>query len=125
MLTYDILKEVGFQTFNFRAILLWTIHDFPGYGTVAGVAHQGYVACPVCRPDFRGEHSIELGKQTYTDTRRWLPQDDPWRTCRMKDHFNGRAEERGPSRVVTTDEQEQMGVQYQDWLGKGNKDGSD
>ena len=62
VLAYDVLKEIGFRTFRLRAILLWTIHDFPGYGTVAGVAHQGYVACPICGPDFRGEHSIELGK---------------------------------------------------------------
>ena len=125
VLAYDILKEVGFRTFNLRAVLLWTIHDFPGYGAVAGIAHQGYVACPVCGPDFRGEHSIELGKQTYTDTRRWLPHDDPWRSCRMKDHFNGRLEERGPPRYVTIVEQELRGVQYQDWLEQGNRDGSD
>ena len=125
MLAYDVMKEVGFRYFNLRAMLLWTIHDFPGYGTVAGVAHQGYVACLVCGPDFRGEHSLELGKQTYTDTRRWLPHDDPWRSPRMKDHFNGRMEERGPPKVVTGDEQALRGVQYQDWLGNGNKDGSD
>ena len=124
VLAYDILKEVGSRTFNLRAFLMWTMHDFPGYGTVAGVAHQGYVACPVCGPDFRGEHSIELGKQTYTDTRRWLAHDDPWRSCTMKDHFNGRVEERGRPTVVTAEEQIERGVQYQDWLGKGNKDGS-
>jgi hypothetical protein len=125
VLAYDISKEVGFRSFKLRAILLWTIHDFPGYGTVAGVTHQGYVACPVCGPDFRGEHSIELGKCTYTDTRRWLPRDDPWRSSGMNDHFNGMAEERGPPRVVTGDEQELRGLQYQDWLRMGNREGSD
>jgi hypothetical protein len=124
VLAYDVIKEVGSRTFNLRAILVWTIHDFPGYGTVAGVAHQGYVACPVCGPDFRGEHSIELGKCTYTDTRRWLPRDDPWRSSRMKDHFNGRIEERGPPTMVTGEEQAQRGGEYQDWLEKGNKEGS-
>lgn len=123
VIAYDIMKEIGFRSFNLRAMLLWTIHDFPGYRTVAGVAHQGYVACPVCGPDFRGEHSIELGKQTYTDTRRWLPLDDPWRSSRMKDHFNGRMEERGPPTVVTGAEQTLRGVQYQAWLEEGNNDG--
>ena len=52
VLAYDVLKEIGFCTFRLTAILLWTIHDFLGYGTVAGVAHQCYVACPVCGPDF-------------------------------------------------------------------------
>ena len=125
VLAYDVLKEIGFRTFRLRAILLWTIHDFPGYGTVAGVAHQGYVACPVCGPDFRGEHSIELGKLTYTDTRRWLPQDDPWRSSRMKDHFNGRIEQRGPPTIVTSEEQLQRGISHQAWLGAGNKEGGD
>ena len=106
-------------------MLLWTIHDFPGYGTVAGVAHQGYVACPICGPDFRGEHSIELGNLTYTDTQRWLPHDDPWRSSRINDHFNGRIEERGPPTMVTAEEQLQRGVNYQIWLGNGNKDGGD
>ena len=124
VIAYDVMKEVGMRNFKLRAMLLWTIHDFPGYGTVAGVVHQGYVACPVCGPDFRGEHSIELGKQTYTDTRRWLPHDDLWRSSRMKDHFNGRMEERGPPTVVTGAEQAQRGVEYQAWLSEGNKEGS-
>ena len=41
---YDVLKDHSFRAFKLRAVLLWTIHDFPGYGTVAGVAHQGYAA---------------------------------------------------------------------------------
>ena len=43
----------------------------------------------------------------------------------MKNHFNDHVEERGPSTVVTADEQTKRGVQYQDWLGKGKKDGRD
>jgi hypothetical protein len=35
---YDVLKDIGSRSFKLRAVLLWTIHDFPGYGTVAGVA---------------------------------------------------------------------------------------
>ena len=72
-----------------------------------------------------GEHSIELGKLTYTDTRRWLPQDDPWRSSRMKDHFNGRIEQSGPPTVVTAEEQLQRGISHQAWLGAGNKEGGD
>jgi hypothetical protein len=37
---YDVLKDIGSRTFKLRAVLLWTIHDFPGYGTVAGVAQD-------------------------------------------------------------------------------------
>jgi hypothetical protein len=35
---YDVLKDIGSRSFKLRAVLLWTIHNFPGYGTVAGVA---------------------------------------------------------------------------------------
>ncbi len=43
----------------------------------------------------------------------------------MKDHFNGRTEARGPPRVVTAEEQELRGLQYQEWLANGNREGSD
>jgi hypothetical protein len=48
---YDITKEPTLQTFTLRAVLLWTIHDFLGYGTMGGFSHQGYAACPWCGPD--------------------------------------------------------------------------
>ena len=95
------------MAFKLQAILLWTIHDFPRYGPIAGVTHQGYVACPVCGPHFRGEHSVKLGKQTYADTRRWLPHHHPWRSTTMKDHCNVRVKDRGKPNVATTDEQVQ------------------
>ena len=87
-----------------------------------------------------------LRQQTYTDTQRWLPHDDPWRSSRMKDHINhnkragmtnakqctpmvvdfiNRIEEQGPPTIVTTKEQIEQRVQYQTWLGKKNKDNSD
>ena len=61
VVAYDVLKDLGARTFKLRGVLLWTIHDFPGYGTVAGVAHQGYAACPVCGPHFKGGHLVLLG----------------------------------------------------------------
>ena len=124
VVAYDVLKDIGHRAFKLRAVLLWTMHDFPGYGTVAGVAHQGYAACPVCGPQFRGEHSIELGKQTYTDTRRWLPHDDPWRSAAMKDLFNGREENRGKPDVVNAVEQVERAIEYKTWLDEGNKEGA-
>ena len=43
---HDITKGAGRQAFELRGMLIWTIHDFPGYGTVGGFSHQGYTACP-------------------------------------------------------------------------------
>jgi hypothetical protein len=43
-------------------MLICTIHDFLGYGIVARVAQQGFVACLICGFGFKGEHSMELRK---------------------------------------------------------------
>jgi hypothetical protein len=32
------------------AILMWTMHDLPTYGLVAGCATKGYQGCPCCGP---------------------------------------------------------------------------
>jgi hypothetical protein len=70
---YNITKEPRLRTFTLRAVLLWTIYDFPGYETVGGFFHQGYVACPWYGPDLGADYSLELGKQTYGGTKKWLP----------------------------------------------------
>jgi hypothetical protein len=36
---FDITGEEGLRNFTLRAMLIWTIHDFPRYGTVGGFAH--------------------------------------------------------------------------------------
>jgi hypothetical protein len=78
---------MGSRNFILRGILLWTIHDFLGYDTMAKMAHQGYVACPICGPNFKGEHSMELGKYTYTQTKRWLRKGHPYRFNRNEKSF--------------------------------------
>jgi hypothetical protein len=67
---YDVQKPLGYRSFTLRGVLLWTIHDFPRYGIIARVEHQGFVTCLICEPKLRGEHSMELGKQTYIGIRR-------------------------------------------------------
>jgi hypothetical protein len=68
--TFDIIEEEGLRNFMLRAMLIWTIHDFPGYGTVGRFAHQGFSACPWYGKALGIEHSTELGKQTYGGCRR-------------------------------------------------------
>jgi hypothetical protein len=41
--TYDVWKPSNSKSFTLKGILIWTIHDFPGYGIVVRVAHQGHV----------------------------------------------------------------------------------
>jgi len=70
------------------------------------------------------EHFVELGKQTYGGTRRWLPDNHPYRADAMKDHFEGEVERRGKPRVVTVDEQLQHAEAYEAWKSIGHRDGT-
>ena len=106
-------QDAGNQAFHLHAMLLWTIHDFPGYGTVGGFSHQGYAACPWCGMELGAEHSVELGKCTYGGTRRWLPDDHPFKSQEMQDHFNGARETRAKPRAVTVEEQLAHAVAYE------------
>ncbi|RVW33032.1 hypothetical protein CK203_101237 [Vitis vinifera] len=36
------------EFFTLKAILLWTINDFPAYGNLSGCTVKGYHACPIC-----------------------------------------------------------------------------
>jgi hypothetical protein len=70
------------------------------------------------------EHSIELGKQTYSGTRRWLPDNHKYRSARMKAHFNGAVENRQKPRAVSIDEQLQYVAEYEAWKAARNKEGA-
>ena len=122
--THDVSKDVGSRSFQLRAMLLWTIHDFPGYGTVGGFVHQGYAACPWLCEDLGAEHSTELGKQTYGGTRHWLLEDHPLRSENMKKHFDGKMENRPKPRTVTVEEQIRHALECEAWKAAGNRDGS-
>ncbi|KAL3696095.1 hypothetical protein R1sor_010171 [Riccia sorocarpa] len=34
--------------FTLKGVLLWTMHDYPGYAQVSGFQTSGYAACPTC-----------------------------------------------------------------------------
>jgi hypothetical protein len=102
---YNVQKPLCSKSFTLKGMLFWTIHDFPRYGTVAGVTHQGLVTCPICGPKFRGEHLVELGKQTYTGTYRLLLEGHPYILVRMVNHFNGKLETRLRPKFVIVKEQ--------------------
>jgi hypothetical protein len=44
----NMAKLVGEQAFTLKAILIWTINDFPAYGLVSGQQMKGYKGCPIC-----------------------------------------------------------------------------
>jgi hypothetical protein len=61
----DVLDTLGRRQFIMRAILLWTIHDFPGYKIVSGYQHQGYKTCFPCRSNIVSQWSKESWGNLY------------------------------------------------------------
>ena len=82
---YDILKDVGSQEFTLRRMLLWTIHDYPRYGTVGGFAHQGYAGCSYCGPELEAEQALRWDKVL-------VGLNHIYRLEAMKGHVNGEVE---------------------------------
>ncbi|KAL3693547.1 hypothetical protein R1sor_007198 [Riccia sorocarpa] len=60
-------------------VLLWTMHDYPGYAQVSGFQTSGYAACPTCGPALPVARSSHLSKQVYMSYSTYLPMDDPLR----------------------------------------------
>ena len=73
--TRDARAHMGMPIFNLRAVLMWTLHDFPAYGLISGLATKGFKACPVCGPHTISRRSRILQKNVYCNChRRYLPQ---------------------------------------------------
>jgi hypothetical protein len=67
---------------------------------------------------------VELGKQTYGGTRRWLPKNHRYRSDAMKDHFNGIMESRPKPKPVSVEEQLQYAAEYEAWKAAGKREGA-
>ncbi|XP_062114775.1 uncharacterized protein LOC133826204 [Humulus lupulus] len=94
--TFDIIDK---EYFTMRAAILWTIHDFPAYGTISGYSTQGYKACPVCEDD---TSSFRIrGKTCFMGHRRYLCPNHQWRNDM---EYDGTIERRSPPRILTGDE---------------------
>jgi len=66
---YDANQE---ELFNLRAILLWTINEFPAYGNLSGCSVKGYKACPICG-DNTSSIILKYGKKmSYLGHQRFL-----------------------------------------------------
>ncbi|XP_062103806.1 uncharacterized protein LOC133814920 [Humulus lupulus] len=108
----DFAKEsrnvrLGFATDGFNPFgdlsnsytILWTIHDFPAYGTVSGYSTQGYKARPVCEDD---TSSFRIrGKTCFMGHRRYLCSNHQWRNDM---EYDGTIEWHSPPRILTGNE---------------------
>ncbi|XP_071681915.1 uncharacterized protein [Lolium perenne] len=71
----------GKQNFDMKAAQLWTIHDFPAFGMVAGWSTHGRLACYDCGSDTQAFRLDKGGKACWFDChRRFLPLDHEFRT---------------------------------------------
>ncbi|XP_073120575.1 uncharacterized protein [Henckelia pumila] len=84
---YDAYRK---EYFSLRAVLLWTINDFPAYGNMSGCVVKGYQACPIYGEETYSTRLKHSRKMSYTSHRRFLPRNHPYR--RQKKAFNGKQE---------------------------------
>ena len=85
--TYDAYKK---EYFNLRAILLWTINDFPAYSNLLGCVTKGYYACPICANNTCSQWLPASKKVCFLGHRRFLPLKHPFR--KRKKDFNNQQE---------------------------------
>ncbi|GJS44979.1 protein kinase, ATP binding site-containing protein [Tanacetum coccineum] len=103
----DLWAKPGVETidvatskkFNMRAMVLWTINDFPAQSILSGWSRQGYKACPTCNEDTPSMRV--LGKTAYVGHRRFLNMPYKWR--RSLD-FNGEIKDGDPPRKFDRDD---------------------
>nr|AAS79612.1 putative tnp2 transposase [Ipomoea trifida] len=101
VLTYDVSLQ---QNFMMRAMLMWTINDFPAYGMLSGWQTAGKLACPYCN-HYTKSFYLKNGRKTcwFDCHRQFLPMDHPFR--RNRDSFiKQRVEKSRPPRIWTGEE---------------------
>jgi hypothetical protein len=120
----DILQPPGCRAFVLKAMLMWTIHDFPGYGLVSGCQHQGYKACLPCGSSTVSRWSKELGKAVSEGSRQWLQRDHPYITHPNAAHFIRAEELRMKPRTTTGADTLRRARRTEKWVARGNVLGS-
>ncbi|GLT74863.1 hypothetical protein SLA2020_466290 [Shorea laevis] len=86
--TFDSFRK---QNFTMRAMLMWTITDFPGYGMIYGWSTHGRLSCPYCMEMTRAFYLQSGHKISFFDChRQFLPTSHSYRmdtTQFLKGHF--------------------------------------
>ncbi|XP_062005957.1 uncharacterized protein LOC133723145 [Rosa rugosa] len=80
---YDPFKG---EYFKLKAVLFWTINDFPAYGNLSGSVMKGYNGCPICCENTKPYRLSHGQKMNHIGHRRWLPCHHPYR--RQNKQFN-------------------------------------
>ncbi|XP_026452259.1 uncharacterized protein LOC113352677 [Papaver somniferum] len=74
--------------FNLKALLMWTINDFPAYGNLSGCTYKGKAACPICGDNTLSNYLSFSRKTVYMNHRRFLPHNHSLRSSKNKACFN-------------------------------------
>ena len=78
------------QTFKLRALIFFTINDFPTYGNLSGYSVKGHYTCPICEKE-TSYIQLKHGKKTvYTRHQRFFKPYHSYR--RLKKALNGSQE---------------------------------
>ncbi|GJY83590.1 CACTA transposable element [Tanacetum coccineum] len=91
------MRDAATETyFTMKAMLLWTINDYPARSYLSGWSGQGYLACPTCNKDTPSTRV--LGKIAYDGHRRFLPKKHRWRKDKS---FNGMDDTSDPPETLS------------------------
>ncbi|KAL0558688.1 hypothetical protein IC582_003268 [Cucumis melo] len=113
---YDVVSK---SNFNLRAVLIWTINDFPAYGNLAGCTTKGKTACPICGEHTHSQWLYHSKKLVYMGHRRFLPPSHPYR--RKKSWFDGKVEDRQVPRIANGNAIDTQLKDFQNFFGKVDK----
>ncbi|KAL6129215.1 hypothetical protein ACLB2K_072568 [Fragaria x ananassa] len=79
------------EYFKLKAVLFWTINDFPAYRNLSGSIVRGYNGCPICVDQTRPHRLKKCSKLVFMRHRRGLPRHHPYR--RQATAFDNTVEE--------------------------------
>ena len=124
VLTRDAKAHMGMSHFNLRAVLMWTLHDFPAYGLISGLTTKGFKGCPVCGPHTISRRSKILRKNVYCNChRRYLPEDHYFRGAAAA--FDGEASHDTVAEPLTGNQTIWHGYQSEAYIDGGGTEKDD
>jgi hypothetical protein len=124
----DFSKAAGDRQFILRAILMWTISDYPAYGLISGLCTHGLKGCAVCGPATMSrtaksgnkvtvDNRVKGRKTVYGGGRKWTRRHHPYRRNR---DFNGQEEFGEPPVPMTGEETARCGMEREQYLAHGS-----
>ena len=78
----DVWDEYKKEHVTIKAVLIATITDLPGQGSLSGEKTKGYTGCVECLDDTDAVNLPNNSKIVYMGHRRFLPKDHPYRRNR-------------------------------------------